>query len=154
MEPRRWLKSVAIPALGVLLFWSCMVRTAPTPPDLLRQKISKLALHLAGIPYRSGGNDIEGFDCSGFVAYVYDCFGVKLPRSAKEQAKLKCLVSLTKARPADILAFRIQRGWHTAIFLGENRFAHAPTENSTVRLETLNGFWLHRLRKVIDVLGH
>ncbi len=130
----------------------CAVRTEPPLRAALRRQVVGLALSLAGLPYAYGGGDIDGFDCSGLVHYVYGCFGIRLPRSAREQARLKGAVRLRQAGPGDILAFRLKRSWHTAIYLGDGRFVHAPSSGGWVRLETLNDYWLPRLEAVVAVL--
>jgi cell wall-associated NlpC family hydrolase len=131
---------------------ACAVRTEPPPRAALRRQVAALALGLAGLPYAYGGGDIDGFDCSGLVHYVYGCFGIRLPRSAREQSRLRRAVRLRQAAPGDILAFRLKRSWHTAIFVGAGRFVHAPSSGGWVRLETLNDYWLPRLEAVIAVL--
>jgi len=107
---------------------------------------------LVDLPYLNGGEDIDGFDCSGFVYYVYDCFGIKIPRSAKEQSKMKSKIRFSKARPTDILVFNINRKWHTAIYDGSGFFIHAPKRGSLIRKEKLNDYWKKRLKTVIAVL--
>jgi cell wall-associated NlpC family hydrolase len=151
-----WLARIRrlLPALALLAAGSaCATRFAPPAAyPLARQKVVALALSLAGAPYVYGGSDIDGFDCSGLVFYVYDCFGIRLPRSAGAQADLRRAVSWQRARAGDILAFRLEAGWHSAIYLGEGRFIHAPSAGERVRVETLNDFWLRRLRAVIALL--
>ncbi|MBN2347112.1 MAG: C40 family peptidase [Candidatus Aminicenantes bacterium] len=147
--PRRWL-----PLLWLLCAVSAPSVDARTPDrDVLRRQVVFLARSLVGIPYVYGGTDIDGFDCSGLVHYVYDCFGIRLPRSAREQARLPHKVRLRSARAGDILVFRLKRAWHSAIFLGGRRFVHAPSAPGRVRVEELGGYWLSRLEAVVSILG-
>ncbi len=143
-----------LPALAVLLavFWACAVRPKPPVRSVLRRQVAALAVSLAGLPYAYGGSDIDGFDCSGLVHYVYDCFGIRLPRSAREQSKLPGDVRLQRAAAGDILVFRLKKAWHSAIYLGDGRFVHAPSAQGWVRVETLNDYWLPRLKTAIVVL--
>ena len=149
---RSWL------ALSLLLACcacaACTVRDEPEARTVLRRQIVGLARSLVGIPYVYGGSDIDGFDCSGFVFYVYDCFGIRLPRSAREQAQLHGAISPRHAAPGDILVFKLKRDWHSAIYLGDGRFVHAPNPDGWVRFEMLNEYWLLRLRAVVSVLGN
>lgn len=131
---------------------ACAVMTEPEALNVMRRQIVGLAQSLAGIPYVYGGSDIDGFDCSGLVFYVYDCFGIRLPRSAREQAQLKGSVKLKHAAPGDILVFKLKRIWHSAIYLGQNRFVHAPNAEGWVRFETLNEYWRAHLHNVVAVL--
>lgn len=141
---RVWLLPLAVLACAL-----CSVRSAPDREQrVLRRQVVELAESLAGIPYRFGGVDIDGFDCSGLVFYVFDCFGIRVPRNAREQGRMAGSVKLTHAAPGDILVFKSAQTWHSAIYLGDGRFVHAPAAGGWVRFENLNGYWLSRLRKV------
>jgi cell wall-associated NlpC family hydrolase len=132
--------------------WSCSVRTEAPLPKARRDKIVALANSLVGLPYHFGGTDIDGFDCSGLVYYVYHCFGLEIPRSAREQANMSSAVPWKSARPADILVFRFAKRWHAGIYVGDNNFIHAPNDGEIIRTEPLNSFWLEHLRAVIDAI--
>jgi hypothetical protein len=131
----------------------CSVRKEPSKVWDIRGKIILLAGSLTGLPYKYGGEEIYGFDCSGFVYYVYDAFGIKLPRTANRQAALKGKIKFKNAKPADILCFRIDRRWHTAIYTGKNTFIHAPNKRSRVRMETLNKTWRKHLKHAIRIIN-
>ncbi len=119
----------------------------------MREKIVALAKSLSGLPYRFGGDDIDGFDCSGFVHYVYKCFGIEIPRTAKKQGKLPGKISFARAKPGDILVFKLKRrDWHSGIFLSKKRFIHAPNKKERLREEDLNSYWLEHLERVIGVI--
>jgi hypothetical protein len=146
-------KSRLIFPLALLLACAaCAVRTEQEIRNVLRRQIVGLAQCLAGIPYVYGGSDIDGFDCSGLVFYVYDCFGIRLPRSARDQARLAGSVKLKHAAPGDILIFKLQKIWHSAIYLGNNRFVHAPNAQGWVRFEELNEYWRSHLYNVVAIL--
>ncbi len=134
------------------LYLQCSVRTTPDKVWNLRGKIINLAEHLIDLPYRYGGEEIDGFDCSGFVYYVYDSFGIEVPRIAKKQARLKNTIPFRSLRPADLLAFKIKRRWHTAIYAGDGAFIHAPNKKSRVRKEKFNKFWKKKLKRIIRVV--
>jgi hypothetical protein len=136
----------------ILLTSVCHIKKEPEKVWNVRDKIAVLAKSLIGLPYQYGGYELDGFDCSGLVYYVYDCYGIKLPRTAKKQAKLKEKVSLKRAKPGDILAFKLKRRWHTAIYIGDNSFIHAPNQRENVRKEAINAFWKKRLKKVIRII--
>lgn len=136
----------------ILLTSVCHIKKEPEKVWNVRDKIAVLAKSLIGLPYQYGGYELDGFDCSGLVYYVYDCYGIKLPRTAKKQAKLKEKVSLKRAKPGDILAFKLKRRWHTAIYIGDNSFIHAPNQREKVRKEAINAFWKKRLKKVIRII--
>lgn len=127
-------------------------KTVPSAPAGLRSKVVTLARNLAGLPYHYGGGDIDGFDCSGLVHYVFHCFGIDVPRTARAQGRMNRRVANRLARPGDILAFRLQSGWHTAIMVAKGRFVHAPGRGKRIRFEELNSWWRRRLKAVIDVI--
>lgn len=130
---------------------ACSVRTQPGKVWDLRGKMVTLAKNLAGLPYRSGGEDIDGFDCSGYVYYVYRCFGIEIPRVAKDQGKMKKKIRYKKAKPGDILVFKLKRRrWHSGIYLGKDYFIHAPNSKETVRKEYLTSYWRGKLKAVIN----
>ena len=146
-----WKSRVWVLALLLLSGFFCSVRTQPEHRQVLRRQIVELAESLAGIPYRFGGIDIDGFDCSGLVFYVYDCFGMRIPRNAREQGQMNGDITLKHAAPGDILVFKLKKIWHSAIYLDEGRFIHAPNSGGWVRFENLNEYWLSRLHRVISV---
>lgn len=149
--------SLRIPLLLVFFLGAlgnCRVHTAPEPdlqPDM-RDKIVALARSLIGIPYSYGGTDIDGFDCSGLVQYVYSCFGFELPRTAREQQLRKVKIKLDDARPGDLLIFRMRRIWHAAVYIGGNRFIHSPNRRGYVREEPITEYWARRLKGVYNIL--
>ncbi len=150
--PGRFNLYIVILLIIILSISYCLVRKEPGKVWNLRGKIALLAKSLAGLPYTYGGHEIYGFDCSGLVYYVYDSFGIKLPRTAKKQAKLKEKIKFKRAQPADILVFKLKRRWHTAIYIGDKWFIHAPNKRSRVRKESLDKYWKKRLKYVIKVI--
>ena len=136
----------------VIIINSCGVKTEPIDKLILREKIVKLAINLEGIRYKYGGEDIEGFDCSGFVKYVYSSFGINLPRTAKKQASLKKRVKLKSAKPGDILIFKIKGRYHTAILINKYKFIHSPSRDKRIRIEVLNDYWKKHLKRVINLI--
>jgi murein DD-endopeptidase len=95
------------------------------------------ALSLDGARYRPGGNSPEGgFDCSGFVSYLFSRQGIRLPRSSAEQFNALPDVERSSLRPGDLVFFRTAGGKrvsHVGLFLGGDRFIHA-TSSSTRRV--------------------
>lgn len=83
------------------------------------------ARQFTGTPYVLGGTTPAGFDCSGFVQYVYSQFGVSLPRTAGEQGAVGQVVSAADAQPGDIVVWG---SWHVGIYTGNGYHiaAHMP----------------------------
>jgi cell wall-associated NlpC family hydrolase len=131
----------------------------PTPLERLQADVSLRALQLLGTRYRYGGGDPKtGFDCSGFVRYVFrDLLSGDLPRASAAMASLP-VPSVDKAslRAGDLLFFKIRRGRvsHVAIYLGGGRFVHAPRGGGRVRVEQLDDrYWRARFAGAKRVLG-
>jgi hypothetical protein len=91
-----------------------------------------IAYSLIGYPYISGGNGPYGFDCSGFVQYVYAQVGVSVSRSATTQIYDGYAVSYEDAKPGDILSWGYSDGvpTHSALYIGNGQMIHAtnPTQ--------------------------
>jgi cell wall-associated NlpC family hydrolase len=105
------------------------------------------ALSLRGTPYRDGGTDTSGFDCSGFTQYVFGQHGVGLPREVREQYRVGKPVAREDLVPGDIIFFTtIAPGpTHVAIALGGDEFVHAPSSTGVVRVERLSSsYWSPR----------
>lgn len=104
------------------------------------------ALDLRGIPYRNGGADADGFDCSGFTQYVFARHGVTLPREVRDQFRVGQQVRDDLA-PGDLLFFTIADpgASHVAIAVGGDEFVHAPSSTGVVRVERLSAsYWAPR----------
>jgi hypothetical protein len=105
------------------------------------------ALQLRGTPYRDGGTDPFGFDCSGFTQYVFSQHQLLLPREAREQYEAGRGISLSELAPGDLLFFSTTEPGpsHVAIALGTDEFVHAPSSNGVVRVERLStSYWSQR----------
>lgn len=97
-----------------------------------------------GRPYVYGGNSpSKGFDCSGLVYWACASNGINVPRVSSDQAKAGDRVSRNALRPGDIVVFRIPRsGYHTGIYIGQDKFIHSPRPRAKVRIESLSvDYW-------------
>lgn len=108
------------------------------------------ARNLLGAPYRFGGTTPKGFDCSGYVAYVYkQSIGKTLPRRAAEQIKFGKAISPAKMGRGDLLYFWIeeQKIVHVGIYIGGDQFIHAPSSRGEVNIQRLHDpYWSERYR--------
>ena len=109
------------------------------------------AQRFLGVAYRAGGVRPDGFDCSGFVQYLYTRQGVSLPRTAHDQFGAGERVAPRRLLPGDLVFFRTQgrRVSHVGVSLGDDRFVHAPNVGSHVRIDRLNApYWSRRFAGV------
>ncbi len=107
------------------------------------------ALGLIGIGYRLGGNTpTSGFDCSGLVRYVYQtAMGLDLPRRAEEISRVGTQVDRNALKPGDLVFYKTLRKAfsHVGIYLGNNRFIHAPSAGGSVRIDDMTqSYWAAR----------
>jgi cell wall-associated NlpC family hydrolase len=105
------------------------------------------ALMYLGTPYRNGGSDPAGFDCSGLVQYVFARHGEVLPREVREQFQRGRTVDLDEVAAGDLVFFEtVSRGAsHVGIALGDGRFVHAPSSRGVVRVEPYTAtYWAKR----------
>jgi cell wall-associated NlpC family hydrolase len=109
--------------------------------------ISTTALSLRGAPYRNGGSDPSGFDCSGFVRYVFAQHGVSMPRDVRQQFGQGQDVDTAAIEAGDLLFFTTVApgASHVGIAVGGDQFVHAPSTNGVVRVDNLSSqYWANR----------
>jgi cell wall-associated NlpC family hydrolase len=109
--------------------------------------VSGTALELRGTPYRNGGADPNGFDCSGFVWFVFAQHGLALPRVVEDQFQVGSTVDPADLQPGDLVFFStVTRGAsHVGIAIGGDSFVHAPSSTGVVRVERLSAsYWAAR----------
>nr|MBF0685938.1 C40 family peptidase [Pseudomonas sp.] len=117
------------------------------------------ALDFLGTSYKYGGESPSGFDCSGLVWYVAnETLGLKLPRTAADQAKLGTKVARAELQRGDLVFFNTmgRRYSHVGIYLGGGEFVHAPSTGGKVRVEKLaTRYWNTRYngaRRISDLI--
>jgi hypothetical protein len=166
---RYWLRAqVCVLALGLGLCGAAH-GTEPPPADRVTalgklQKLTSRASELAiramsmiGIRYKYGGNLPEsGLDCSGLVRYLFkEVWGADLPRTSEEISRLGERVETQDLQPGDLVFYNtLRRGFsHVGIYLGDNKFIHAPSAGGQVRIESMDiGYWKKRFNGARRIL--
>jgi cell wall-associated NlpC family hydrolase len=115
---------------------------APSARELALQAMSYI-----GTPYRAGGSSPDtGFDCSGLVQYVYGRgAGIALPRTTVEMSTVGSPVDASELQPGDLVFFNtLRRPYsHVGIYIGDQRFIHAPTARGSVEIADMRRRYWH-----------
>lgn len=126
--------------------------------EALRQEIIAYAKTLLGIKYVYGGSSKKGFDCSGFVGYVFEHFGISLERSSKDMGNNGKTVKKADLKPGDLVFFDTNGGLnainHVGIYIGNNKFIHASSGvGRKVTISSLSdSFYLKKYMRARDYL--
>lgn len=126
--------------------------TALTKLQDFTSRASELALHamsLIGIRYKYGGTTPEnGLDCSGLVRYLFkEAWGKDLPRTSEEISRVGEKIDTHELQPGDLVFYNtLRRGFsHVGVYLGDNKFIHAPSGGGQVRIESMDmSYWKNR----------
>ena len=113
-----------------------------------RLKVTSYAKKFIGVPYAWGGTTPEGFDCSGFVKYVYANANTALPRTANEQYKFAEPINKDTIRSGDLVFFKDNLNnpvKHVGIVLNQNEFIHASTSQGVTITPLNNPYWKPRI---------
>ena len=107
------------------------------------------AMSMIGIRYKLGGNAPEsGLDCSGLVRYLFkEVWNTELPRTSEEISHVGQQIDVTQLQPGDLVFYNtLRRSFsHVGIYLGDNKFIHAPSSGGEVRIESMDvGYWKKR----------
>ena len=119
------------------------IRYKPRGPESGKgSEVVLFALGLIDTGYRFGGKNPEaGLDCSGMVAYIYDrSLGLKVSGSAADIARRGQPIDRSQLRPGDLVFFNTRNAplSHVGVYIGNNRFVHAPSTNGRVRIDSMH----------------
>jgi cell wall-associated NlpC family hydrolase len=107
----------------------------PPYPSFSLSQVVSVGMKYQGVPYRYGGDNPSGFDCSGFTMFVYAQFGVALPHSASRQGSGGIPISPADAQPGDLVV--MDGGGHIGIYLGGNLMLDAPKPGRVVGIDEI-----------------
>jgi cell wall-associated NlpC family hydrolase len=125
------------------------VRAASSAISDKASELVVAAMGFLGVPYKRGGNSFDqGLDCSGFVRLIYQqSMGLVLPRRSAEQAAATQPIEASELQPGDLVFFNTLRSAfsHVGIYVGQNKFIHAPRTGAVVRVEDMTvPYWRQR----------
>jgi cell wall-associated NlpC family hydrolase len=123
--------------------------TTPSGWQAKAQEVLINALSLTGIKYKYGGSNPDtGFDCSGFVRYVFSqAANLTLPPTARAISQIGKTVKKDELQPGDLVFFNTLKSAfsHVGIYVGDNKFVHAPRTGGAVRVESMQtSYWASR----------
>ncbi len=141
--------------IGLLVFVFALTFGAGSAFAAAKSKLEKTVEPLIGISYRYGGTTTKGFDCSGFVRYVFKQFDIELPRSSSDMIKLGQKVTKNELRPGDLVFFNTSgKGVsHVGIYMGDNKFVHSSTSKGVVYTDLDSEYYAKRYvgaRRILD----
>lgn len=124
-------------------------KTPVIPPSRAVDKVVLCALKQCGKRYCWGGNSpLKGFDCSGLTQYSFgQGANLAIPRTAAGQYKVALKIPHEKALRGDLVFFRTRGSAvsHVGIYLGDDKFIHAPRTGKAITLAKLSGYWKRKL---------
>lgn len=152
--------------IGIIMMFSgaSMAQDAISPKTVERDSVILFAKQFLGTPYKYGGSSKNGFDCSGFVHYIFSHFKISVPRSSRDFKGQGTKVELNQANPGDVILFTgtnsaIREIGHVGIVLknvnGTVDFIHSSSSKNhwgvTITRYNDSGY-LKRFMGVIDIL--
>ncbi len=144
----------------VVFLSACAPRYVPPPPPPSPvvvppspvERLQAVALSWLGVPYRLGGMDRFGVDCSGLVVRLYaEAWGIEIPRRSVDQAVVGMAVPPDGRRGGDLVFFW-DNGPHSGVLLDTERFIHASASRG-VMISVLDAYWWPRLLAVRRLLS-
>jgi cell wall-associated NlpC family hydrolase len=136
---RSRLGGVQVPVSdGVGISASTPEGSTVAPPNV-HGGVVGIAMRYLGVPYVWGGSSPRGFDCSGFVAYVFAQLGVSLPHSSYAMYGMGTPVSISQLQAGDLVFFT--GASHMGIYIGSGQFIHAPHTGDVVKISSLSGYY-------------
>lgn len=137
---RRFVSRLMVAAM-ILTIYPISNVSAATP----QESVVQMSKSYLGVPYKYGGSTPSGFDCSGFLIYIFNKVGIQLPRTAAEQFTVGKLIEKSDLAPGDMVFFEKTMEkpgiTHSGIYIGNNEFISA-TSSSGIKIDSLsNTYW-------------
>lgn len=125
-----------------------------TNGDFVENKLLQEYSKWKGTPYKYGGDNSSGIDCSAFTQRIYkDAFGIKIPRTTREQAKIGYKVNRYHSKSGDLIFFKTGYDTrHTGIMIEKDKFMHTSSKIGVTISSIYNPYWKNKFWKIKRVL--
>ena len=136
----------------VYLMSGCAALIGKPPEPDIRSEIIKTALSLRGTVYKKNGKGPDGFDCSGFVYYVYKKSNINLSPSTNKLIRYGHKITLDNVKPGDLVFFKAKKIFHVGIMLNHEEFIHSSTRKGVTIDRLDSSYWgkkSHLFRSVL-----
>lgn len=139
-----------------VLFSSCISQKSIIKKNNISSVIGEARTYI-GTPYKWGGNDKVGIDCSGLMVRSFESVGIKIPRTTSQQIDLGKKVSLKKSREGDLVFFAFGKSKRKVTHVGlvskhnstsDIDFIHASSSRGVVETQLVKDYYLKRIRKI------
>ncbi|WP_042011092.1 C40 family peptidase [Aeromonas fluvialis] len=133
-------------SLLTLLLAACSSTPEPPPPRQQSSAFDGFYQQWRGVPYRMGGTNRAGLDCSAFTQLAYNqVLGFNLPRTTESQASIGKPVDRYRLQHGDLVFFKTGwRQYHVGVYTGAGEFIHASTSKGVIRSSLDNVYWNSR----------
>ena len=143
--------------LTLLIFLSsCISQKKISKTNRINSVIGNARTYI-GTPYKWGGNDKRGIDCSGLLVRSFESVGMKLPRTTSQQIDLGKKVSLKKSKEGDLVFFAFGKSKRKVTHVGlvsnrknnsDIKFIHASSSKGVIETQLIRDYYLNRIRKI------
>ncbi|MCM2996975.1 C40 family peptidase [Paenibacillus cellulositrophicus] len=136
------MKKVMLSLIGAAIVFSASATSSFASSVKLESEVDKVV----GTPYQWGGTTVAGFDCSGFILYIFDKFNLDLPRTSKTQAQAGTPVDRENLRAGDLVFFNTDGTGisHAGIYIGNNEFAHSSSSKGVTISKLSDSYYKNR----------
>tara|TARA_B100000287_G_scaffold261558_1_gene246069 strand:+ start:3115 stop:3579 length:465 start_codon:yes stop_codon:yes gene_type:complete len=150
------MKKIVIHILISFLFASCITQKKLIIGNNIRSVIGEARTYI-GTPYKWGGNDKNGIDCSGLLVRSFESIGMKIPRTTSQQIDIGKKVSLKKSKEGDLVFFAFGKSKRKVTHVGlvskyntssDINFIHASSSRGVVETQLIKDYYLKRIRKI------
>jgi len=143
---------ISLVAVGIIFYGLLLLDKKHHP----KSDVVTLAKQYLGVPYLYGGSTPTGFDCSGYMLFIFHQIGKDLPRTADQQATVGSQVDFYNLRPGNIVFFATTEDptiSHSGLYIGDRMFIHASSTAKKIIISNLDApYWQNAFRDARQVL--